>query len=83
MENPMTKRFWTLLLTAALATGTAACNDNAEDHANEAADARQDAAEEMREGDTADAREDMQDAARHDTAAAVDNAQGDSTEGPN
>ncbi len=79
----MTKRFWALLLGAMLATGSAACADNAEDHANEAADARQDAAEEMREGDTADAREDMQDAARHDSAGAVDRAQGDNTEGPN
>jgi Tfp pilus assembly protein PilF len=79
----MTKRPWALMLAAVLATGTAACNDNAEDHANEAADARQDAAEEMREGDTADAREDIQDAARHDSAAAVDRTQGDNTDGAN
>ena len=79
----MTKRFWTLLLGALLATGSAACNDNARDHADEAADAREEAADEAREGDTEDAREEMRDAARHDSAAAVDAAQGDRTEGVN
>lgn len=78
----MTKRPWALMLAAVLATA-AACNDNAEDHANEAAESRQDAAQEMQQGDTSDAREDMQDAARHDSAAAVDRAQGDNTEGAN
>jgi hypothetical protein len=83
METRMTKRFFALLLGAMLATGTAACNDNAEDHVDEAADARQEAAQEMSEGDTADAREEMQDAARHDSAAATDASQGDNTEGVN
>jgi len=79
----MTKRFWSLLLGALLATSAAACNDNAEDHVDEAQDARQEAAEEMREGDTSSARDEMQDAMQHDSAAAVDSAQGDLTEGVN
>jgi Tfp pilus assembly protein PilF len=79
----MTKRLWALLLAGVLTAGTAACTDNADDHANEAADDRRDAAEEMAEGDTADAREELQDAARHDSAAGVDQAQGDNTEGVN
>lgn len=65
----MTKRFWALMLGALLVTGTAACNDNAEDHNNEAA-------EEARSGDTEEAAEE-QDEARQDSA------QGDNTEGVN
>ena len=65
----MTKRFWTLLLAGLLAGGTAACNDNAEDHTREAA-------EEARSGDTEEAAEEKAEAAR-------DSAQGDNTEGPN
>jgi hypothetical protein len=65
----MTKRFWALLLGAVLATGTAACNDNAEDHNREAA-------EEARSGDTEEAAEETAEARQ-------DSAQGDHTEGPN
>ena len=65
----MTKRFWALLLGALLATGTAACNDNAEDHNNEAA-------EEARSGDT-------EEAAEESAEARQDSAQGDNTEGVN
>ena len=79
----MTKRIWTLLLAGMLATGAAACNDNAEDHAEEARDDRQEAAEEMREGDTASARKELENAAGHENAAAHDSAQGDNTEGLN
>lgn len=79
----MTKRIWALLLAGMLATGAAACNDNAEDHAEEAQSDRQEAAEEMREGDTASARKELQNAAGHDSAAAHDRAQGDNTEGMN
>lgn len=65
----MTKRFWILLLSAVMATGTAACNDNAEDRTREAG-------EEARSGDTEEAAEESAEA-RQDTA------QGDLTEGPN
>ena len=65
----MTKRFWTLLLAGLLAGGAVACADNAEDHENEAAEAR--------------AEGDMEGAAAHEEAARVDSAQGDLTEGPN
>lgn len=65
----MTKRFWALLLAGLLAGGTAACNDNAEDHTNEAA-------EEARSGDT-------EEAAEESAEARTDSAQGDLTEGPN
>jgi hypothetical protein len=65
----MTKRFWTLLLSAVLAGGATACNDNAEDHTQEAA-------EEARSGDTEEAAEESAEARR-------DSAQGDLTEGPN
>ena len=79
----MTKRFWALLLAAFLATGTVACNDNAEDNRDEAADQRNEAADERAEGDASGARENMQDATRFDSAAARDSAQGDNTEGLN
>jgi hypothetical protein len=65
----MTKRFWALLLAGLLAGGTAACNDNAEDRTNEAA-------EEARSGDT-------EEAAEMSAEARTDSAQGDLTEGPN
>jgi ribosomal protein L12E/L44/L45/RPP1/RPP2 len=65
----MTKRFWILLMAAVMATGAAACNDNAEDHTNEAA-------EEARSGDT-------EEAAEESAEAKQDSAQGDLTEGPN
>lgn len=65
----MTKRFWALLLGALLVTGTAACNDNAEDHNDEAA-------EEARSGD-------MEEAAEERSEAVQDSAQGDNTEGVN
>lgn len=65
----MTKRFFALLLGAMLVTGAAACNDNAEDHNNEAA-------EEARSGD-------MEEAAEEKAEAQRDSAQGDHTEGLN
>ena len=65
----MTKRFFALMLGLGLATGFAACNDNAEDHNNEAA-------EEARSGDTEEAAEEKAEAQR-------DSAQGDNTEGVN
>jgi hypothetical protein len=65
----MTKRFWILFMAAVMATGSAACNDNAADHTEEAA-------EEARSGDT-------EEAAQEAAAAKVDSAQGDLTEGPN
>jgi hypothetical protein len=65
----MTKRFLALMLGLVLATGAAACNDNAEDHNREAA-------EEARSGDTEEAAEEQAEAQR-------DSAQGDHTEGPN
>jgi hypothetical protein len=65
----MTKRFWILLMAALMAGGTAACNDNAEDHTREAA-------EEARSGDT-------EEAAEESAEAKQDSAQGDLTEGPN
>jgi hypothetical protein len=65
----MTKRFWALLLAGLLAGGTAACNDNAEDHNREAA-------EEARSGDT-------EEAAEESAEARQDSAQGDNTDGLN
>ena len=65
----MTKRFFALLLGAMLVTGAAACNDNAEDHNNEAA-------EEARSGD-------MEEAAEEKAEAQRDSGQGDNTEGVN
>jgi hypothetical protein len=65
----MTKRLFALMLGLGLATGVAACNDNAEDHTNEAA-------EEARSGDTEEAAEEQAEARQ-------DSAQGDMTEGPN
>lgn len=65
----MTKRFFALLLGLMLAAGASACNDNAEDHNNEAA-------EEARSGDTEEAAEEKAEARQ-------DSAQGDNTEGIN
>jgi hypothetical protein len=65
----MTKRILALLLALGLTTGAAACNDNAEDHNNEAA-------EEARSGDT-------EEAAEENAEARQDSAQGDNTEGVN
>ena len=65
----MTKRLFALMLGLVLTTGMAACNDNAEDHNNEAA-------EEARSGDTEEAAEEKAEARQ-------DSAQGDHTEGPN
>ena len=65
----MTKRFWALLLAGLMAGGTAACNDNAEDHNDEAV-------EEARSGDT-------EEAAEENAEARQDSAQGDNTEGVN
>jgi Tfp pilus assembly protein PilF len=67
----MMKRFRALLLAAVLAAGATACAYDAEDHAEAAEESRQDAARETAEGDTADASEDLRDAARHDSAAGV------------
>jgi Tfp pilus assembly protein PilF len=69
----MSNRFRGLALAALLAA--AACGDDAGDHREEAADAREQAAEEQSEGDTTEAREALDEAARHDAAAAP----GDST----
>ena len=65
----MTKRLFALMLGLGLATGLAACNDNAEDHNREAA-------EEARSGD-------MEEAAEEKAEAQRDSAQGDNTEGVN
>lgn len=65
----MTKRLFALMLGLVLTTGMAACNDNAEDHNNEAA-------EEARSGD-------MEEAAEEKAEAKQDSAQGDNTEGLN
>ena len=65
----MTKRLWAVMLATLLATGAAACNDNAEDHNREAA-------EEARSGD-------MEEAAEEKAEAQRDSAQGDHTEGVN
>jgi len=65
----MTKRLFALMLGLVLATGASACNDNAEDHNNEAA-------EEARSGDTEEAAEEKAEARQ-------DSAQGDNTEGLN
>jgi hypothetical protein len=65
----MKNRFWLAALLAVLSLGAAACNDNAEDHNNEAA-------EEARSGDTEEAAEEKSEARQ-------DSAQGDNTEGLN
>jgi hypothetical protein len=65
----MTKRFWILFMAALMATGAAACNDNAADHTEEAA-------EEARSGDASQAAEES-------AEAKADSTQGDLTEGPN
>ena len=49
----MTKRFWILFMAAVMATGAAACNDNAADHTEEA-----------RSGDTEEAAEESAEAKR-------------------
>ena len=65
----MKNRFWMAALLAVLSHGAAACNDNAEDHNNEAA-------EEARSGDTEEAAEEKAEARQ-------DSAQGDHTDGLN
>jgi hypothetical protein len=79
----MKNRILAVAAASFLAVAGAACADNAEDHAREASESRVEAAQEAAGGDTADAAEEMREAARHDSAAAVDSAQGDGTEGPN
>jgi hypothetical protein len=83
METLMTKRLCALLLAAFLAVGTVGCNDNTEDNRDEAGDQRNEAADEAAEGDASGAQENVEDAARFDSAAARDSAQGDNTEGIN
>ncbi|HEY0023020.1 MAG TPA: hypothetical protein VGB24_08920 [Longimicrobium sp.] len=65
----MKNRFWMAALLAVLSLGATACNDNAEDHNNEAA-------EEARSGDTEEAAEEKAEARQ-------DSAQGDHTDGLN